>query len=140
LRPIVVAWVMTVAVQAHELAVLPRAVGESVIVTANYGGTAPAAFCQVAVFSPAKAGAEFQTGRTDARGRFAFLPDVGGKWRVIVDDEMGHRQEATIDWNAAGGPAAEATAQPAWQKALTGASLLLGLTGMWLWWRVRGKV
>jgi len=140
LRPIGIAWVMAVALQAHDLAVLPRAAGESVIVTANYGGTEPAAFCQVSVFSPARAEAEFQTGRTDARGRFAFLPDVSGKWRVIVDDEMGHRQEATIDWTGAGGPAAETAAQPAWQKALMGGSLLLGLTGLWLWWRVRGKV
>lgn len=126
--------------QAHDLAVVTRVSGEAVLVTAEFGGTEAAAFCQVAVFSPAKADAEFQTGRTDARGRFAFVPDAPGKWRVIVDDEMGHRQEATMEWRQAGGAESGGAAQPAWQKALTGASLLLGLTGIWLWWRVRGRI
>jgi len=140
LRGGVIALLMAFAVQAHDLAVLPRAAGEVVLVTAQFGGTEPAAFCQVVVFSPAKADAEFQTGRTDARGRFAFQPDVSGRWRVIIDDEMGHRQEATIEWMASAAPEAEVAGQPAWQKALTGASLLLGVTGIWLWWRVRGQL
>lgn len=132
--------VLVASAWAHDLAVVPRVAGEAVVVTAQFGGTEPAAFCQVAVFSPAKGDAEYQTGRTDARGRFAFLPDVSGQWRVIVDDEMGHRQEASIAWTAGGAPVNEAAAQPAWQKALTGGSLLLGLTGIWLWWRVRDRV
>jgi nickel transport protein len=134
------ALLMTGAMQAHDLAVLPRVAGEVVLVAANFGGSEPATFCQVAVFSPAKADAEFQTGRTDARGRFAFQPDVAGRWRVVVDDEMGHRQEATVEWAGVAGAAPEGGAVPGWQKALTGGSLLLGLTGIWLWWRVRGQL
>ena len=128
------------ALFGHDLGVGTRVAGEAVLVTAVYGGSEPAVFCQVSIFSPGKAESEFQTGRTDARGRFAFLPDGPGTWRVVVDDEMGHRQTATVEWSGAGGGEPAAAGQPAWQKALTGGAVLLGLTGMWLWWRVRERV
>ena len=128
------------ALLAHDLSVERHQEGGAVILTAIYGGSEPAAFCQVSVRAPGKPDAEYQTGRTDARGRFAFVPEGTGDWRVVVDDEMGHRLELTVPWSgsAYGGPTA--AAQPIWQKALTGASLLLGLTGLWLWWRVRGQL
>ncbi len=140
MKSVWVVLVLAAGLQAHDLAVMARPAGETVVVTAQFGGTEPATFCQVAVFSPAKADTEFQTGRTDARGRFAFVPDAAGSWRVVVDDEMGHRQEATVEWTGGTGAAPEGGAVPGWQKALTGASLLLGLTGIWLWWRVRGQL
>ncbi|MCX6587649.1 MAG: hypothetical protein NTX13_13890 [Acidobacteria bacterium] len=127
------------ALLGHDLSLETRVAGEAVLVTAVYGGSEPAAFCQVSIFSPGKAESEFQTGRTDARGRFAFQPDVRGTWRVVADDEMGHRATATVEWTGAGG-GESAAAQPGWQKALTGAALLMGLTGMWLWWRVRERL
>ncbi len=125
---------------AHDLSVGQRSEGATVVLSAVYGGTEPAAFCQVSVRSPNKSGAEFQTGRTDVRGRFAFVPDSPGEWSVVVDDEMGHRLELQVRWNGSGAGAPDSAAQPIWQKALTGASLLLGLTGLWLWWRVRGQL
>jgi len=128
------------ALLAHDLSVGQRYEGATVVLSAVYGGSEPAAFCQVSVRSPSKLGAEFQTGRTDARGRFAFVPDSPGDWSVVVDDEMGHRLELQVRWNGSAGEAPDAAAQPIWQKALTGASLLLGLTGLWLWWRVRGQL
>ncbi len=140
MKPALLGLLIAAGLAAHDLAVLPRVAGEAIVVAAHYGGTEPAAFCLVSVFSPAKADAEFQTGRTDARGRFAFLPDVPGQWRIVVDDEMGHRQEATLEWSAAVPPTAASSSQPPWQKALTGGALLLGLTGIWLWWSVRDRL
>ena len=125
---------------AHDLSVGQRFEGEVVVLSAVYGGSEPAAFCQVSVRSPMKPDAEFQTGRTDARGQFAFVPNGPGNWRVVVDDEMGHRLELQVPWIGSGEGAPGAAAQPTWEKALTGASLLLGLTGLWLWWRVRGQL
>ena len=127
------------ALFGHDLGLGTRVAGETVLVTAVYGGSEPALFCQVSIFSPGRAESEFQTGRTDARGRFAFQPDARGTWRVVVDDEVGHRAMATVEWTGAGG-GEPAAAQPGWQKALTGAALLLGLTGIWLWWRVRDRL
>lgn len=49
------------------------------------------------VFSPNDKKFAVQSGRTDEQGRFAFIPDVSGDWRVIVQDEEGHRCEAKIN-------------------------------------------
>ena len=48
------------------------------------------------VFSPKDSKFAAQKGRTDEQGRFAFIPDVSGDWRVIVRDEEGHQCEAKI--------------------------------------------
>ena len=49
------------------------------------------------VFSPNDNKFAAQTGRTDEHGRFAFVPDSAGEWRVIVRDEEGHQCEAKIN-------------------------------------------
>ena len=49
------------------------------------------------VFSPTDNKFAAQTGRTDEQGRFAFIPDVSGDWRVVVKDEEGHQCEAKIN-------------------------------------------
>ena len=48
------------------------------------------------VFSPKDGKFAAQTGRTDEAGRFAFVPDCPGEWRVIVRDEEGHQCTASI--------------------------------------------
>ena len=49
------------------------------------------------VYSPSDEKFAYQSGRTDEKGRFAFVPDTPGKWRVIVRDEEGHQCTAEID-------------------------------------------
>ena len=49
------------------------------------------------VFSPNDGKFAVQSGRTDENGRFAFIPDTAGEWRVIVRDEEGHQCEAKIN-------------------------------------------
>ena len=49
------------------------------------------------VYSPSDEKFAAQSGRTDEHGRFAFVPDVKGEWRVIVRDEEGHQCEAKIN-------------------------------------------
>ena len=49
------------------------------------------------VFSPKDDKFAYQSGRTDENGRFSFVPDTAGKWRVIVRDEEGHQCTAEID-------------------------------------------
>ena len=51
------------------------------------------------IFSPKDPKFAVQSGRTDEEGRFAFIPDVSGDWRVIVRDEEGHQCEAKITIN-----------------------------------------
>ncbi len=54
------------------------------------------AYTAAKVYSPTDDRIEFQSGRTDAAGCFAFTPDSDGIWRVVVQDEEGHRVEAKI--------------------------------------------
>ena len=51
---------------------------------------------EVRVYSPKDSKFPAQTGRTDEQGRFAFIPDTSGEWRVIVRDEEGHQCTANI--------------------------------------------
>ena len=53
-------------------------------------------YCEASVFSPNDSKFAAQTGRTDEQGRFAFIPDVSGDWRIVVSDGQGHRCEAVI--------------------------------------------
>ena len=48
------------------------------------------------VFSPNDEKFAVQSGRTDEKGRFAFVPDTAGEWRVIVRDEEGHQCTAVL--------------------------------------------
>ena len=94
------------------------------------------------VFSPADDRFANQTGRTDAGGRFAFVPDVAGLWRVIVKDEEGHQATAEINVTEAelGGTQTQNRTEPAAGsdnppegmelviRALLGVSLLFNVT------------
>lgn len=53
-------------------------------------------YCEARVFSPNDEKFAAQTGRTDEQGRFAFVPDSAGEWRVIVRDNEGHQCSASI--------------------------------------------
>ncbi len=54
-------------------------------------------YCEAKIFSPKDSKFAAQTSRTDERGRVAFIPDVSGDWRVIVNDGQGHQCEAKIN-------------------------------------------
>jgi nickel transport protein len=58
------------------------------------------AYLEARVFSPSSPSDpknSFQSGRTDEFGRYSFIPDTTGKWRVTVNDPEGHRAEASIE-------------------------------------------
>jgi nickel transport protein len=112
----------------------------SVVVEATYGGTESAPFISVAIFSPADSQKPFQSGWTDARGVFAFVPDRSGQWLCVLDDQLGHRKELGISVADGSIPAAgepSRAPQPLAQKVLTGLSLLIGLTGVVAWFSAR---
>jgi nickel transport protein len=64
---------------------------------ASYDDGTPMRYCEVEVFSPLDEETPFQQGFTDANGRFAFVPDAPGTWRVTVDDGMGHALNERIE-------------------------------------------
>ena len=54
-------------------------------------------YCEAKIFSPNDSKFAAQSLRTDEQGRAAFIPDVSGDWRIIVNDGQGHQCEAKIN-------------------------------------------
>lgn len=125
---------------AHDLQVAIERAAPVVLVKASYAGTEPAAFAQVDVYGPGSHTA-FQNAHTDARGVFAFLPDAPGAWRVVVDDELGHRVETTwtVETTTGSSPGPATAGWPLPARAITGVSLLFGATGLLFWSKARRK-
>ncbi len=103
-----------------------------------YSDQEPMRYAKVLVFSPENDAVEYQNGRTDKNGQFAFYPDRAGKWQIKVNDGMGHAEYATIDVKARGyagdqlDPQAEnektrAAEASMFMKICLGLSLLLNL-------------
>lgn len=124
---------------AHELDIAATLSSPAVCLRATYAGADPVPFAAVQVFAPNAA--EFQNGRTDRRGGFSFLPDTPGAWRIVIDDEEGHRRESAVqvpgDFTAAAPAAASPPEASRFWRALTGVSLLIGATGFLYGFKVR---
>ena len=91
--------------QAHALYAAHSWQGTVALVQFAYAGGQVPTYAKVEVYGPADANVEFQNGRTDAQGRFAFMPDTPGQWRIIMADNMGHRVEHAVDVGAGQGAA-----------------------------------
>jgi nickel transport protein len=99
-----------------------------------YSGGEPMAYAEILVFGPKDDAVEFQNGRTDRMGRFAFLPDRSGEWRMLVNDGRGHavRAVVTISEEKLGETSAERAQAPernatGWREILLGLSLIANL-------------
>lgn len=109
----------------------------AVTVEAEYDDSDPISYAAVEVFSPTGKVC-FQSGRTDKNGRFAFCPDENGEWKVIVDDEMGHKLVLKTDFDEksmAGNQTRvleTGNAQPfsRFQGIVMGLSLIFGVFGL----------
>ena len=91
--------------QAHALYAAHTWQGAVALVQFAYAGGEQPTYAKVEVYSPADSKVEFQNGRTDAQGRFAFMPDAPGQWRIIMADNMGHRVEHAVEVSAGHTPA-----------------------------------
>lgn len=67
-----------------------------------YSDKTPIQYAEILIFSPENATVEYQNGRTDQNGRFAFLPETPGQWKLEVSDGMGHAVHAAITVNVHG--------------------------------------
>ena len=95
----------------------------------GYSDGTPMSYAETLVFGPGDApDAEFANGRTDIRGRFAFVPDRPGPWRVVASDGMGHRAETTIQVAESMDRAAAPPAQTAAVSGGTGGKAAFGLS------------
>jgi nickel transport protein len=60
-----------------------------------FSRTAPLADARVVIYAPGS-DQPYQTGQTDRRGFFAFVPSAAGEWIFEVDDHRGHRKKVNI--------------------------------------------
>jgi len=81
---------------AHDVTVEITKSYPSVIVRASYFQAEPLSYAEVMIFSPENDVVEYQYGRTDKSGYFAFVPKSKGDWKITVDDEMGHFIESVV--------------------------------------------
>jgi nickel transport protein len=137
----IIAFLPPSALYAHGVAGKVSAGG--VVITAVYDTGEPMSYAKVKISAP---GAEviFQSGRTDRNGRFCFFPDTPGDWKVVVDDEIGHRLEMTVPVSEPlelksqqqdGGPMKSSLSR--YERALIGVCIIFGISGISFWWKVK---
>lgn len=69
---------------------------EAVALEFMYSTGEAMSYREAKVFSPNDEKFAYQSGRTDEKGRYSFVPDSPGVWRVVVRDEEGHQCTADI--------------------------------------------
>ncbi len=113
---------------------------EAAVISAEYDDGEPMSYADVKVYSPAGEKIEYQNGRTDKNGRFAFVPDIPGAWRVSIDGGMGHVIHTTLALDeamAVVGKAKSGQACPKWHGIVTGLGVIFGLCGCVYYIRMR---
>lgn len=122
--------------------------GKGMQLVARYDDGEPMRFAEVTVTcSELENGSTtvFQTGNTDRNGIFIFVPDVVGRYRVTVRDEMGHQlvlgktvqqvQETSVSKLTLSEDRAQSTALSKPIGASAGVAAIFGFCGMVYGWR-----
>jgi nickel transport protein len=113
-----------------------RIVDGAVALSFYYSTGDAMAWMEAEVFSPNDAEFPFQTGRTDAEGCFAFVPNTPGLWRVAVKDNQGHMAEAEVGVEQGGVYTMESVGSPMgaalYLRAALGVSLIFNAAAVLL--------
>lgn len=97
-----------------------------------YEDGTPMAFADYRIYSPD--GKIFSQGMLDKYGRILFLPDKPGKWKIEVDDGMGHGTIKEIEISDLENPEIfKKFSIPIYFKLLLGISIIAGLTGIFFY-------
>ena len=134
------------ALEAHKLEISVTPIPPVVVVEAGYAGHEhPLSEGEVFIYAPGESEAAFQTGKLDSTGKFAFIPEREGTWKVVVDDGTGHKSEVSAEVaenflsgrevlseseKFPGGTEPRPSEAALYWKALIGISLLIGIAGI----------
>jgi nickel transport protein len=139
IRLILLFSLFAVVAAAHDMEFQVGPVPNAVAVRFGYGPEDPARNAPVRVFAPGDSDTPYQTGHTDQRGVFVFAPSEPGVWRVVADDEEGHREEARVTVTGEGAVRIDTHSHSRGGTLVTGLSVLFGITGLTLWWTGRRR-
>lgn len=102
----------------------------AIVITMFYVDNTPFAFEGYEIYREGEK-LPYQVGRTDGRGRIAFLPDRAGNWRVKAFSEDGHGRDFKLSTDAAA--QLSDTEKPAFERygrIAVGVAIILGLFGI----------
>ena len=137
-RPLLLTVLFAGAAWGHDLVALVDVIDTAVILQAAYAGTDPVPYAKVQVYAAGDPGGPVHEGKTDINGNFASAMPRAGRWRMVIDDEMGHRVEKTVQVPAPDAPGApEGSPLSRWIRALMGVAVLGGVTGLLYGYRSR---
>jgi len=88
----------------------------------------PLSFAEYKIYSPDNK--IFSQGELDKLGRVLFLPNEPGKWKIEVDDGMGHGIIKEIEIKDVKNIVFSKSSYPLYLKILTGLGIIFGLTGI----------
>ena len=91
----------------------------------SYSTGEPMAAVKVKVYNPNKT--TFITAQTDRNGKFAFLPDQPGLWRIEAYDADGHKAAVEKIFQPGTTIISQNLANCNWLKGLLGLSLILNI-------------
>jgi nickel transport protein len=104
--------------------------GQAVVVKLFYADNTAFSFEGYEIY-PVGGKLPVQVGRTDARGRIAFLPDQAGKWRIKAFTEDGHGLDITLETDASAAlTGADKPFYDRYGRILVGVAVILGLFGL----------
>lgn len=102
--------------------------GQAVVIRLSYADDTPFAFVAYEIY-PKDEKLPVQVGRTDARGRIAFLPERAGAWRIKAYSEDGHGLDFALTTDAASIVASDQPLYERYGRIVVGVALILGLFG-----------
>lgn len=102
----------------------------AVVVSLTYADGTPFAYESYEIFLEG-ASVPCQVGRTDEKGRVAFLPDRDGRWRIKAVSDDGHGVEFSFEATAGGGVrGAGGSLFERYGRLLIGVAFIFGLFGL----------
>jgi nickel transport protein len=127
---LLLAWIAVIQpARAHDLQYTVTG-GQAVVVRLFYADNSAFSFEGYEIY-PEGEKLPIQVGRTDAKGRIAFLPDRAGTWQVKAISEDGHGLDFTLTTDAAA--ALTGSDKPVYERygrIVEGVALILGLFGV----------
>lgn len=129
-----VGFLLSSGLLAHDVRA-ESSLGRAATVRFAFSDGSPLAYESVVVIAPDSA-VEFQTGRTDRAGRFAFVPDSAGTWTVRVSTRDGHGATARVMVDAKDAMSARPDSwYDQFPRIAAGLGWLLGIFGIVALWR-----